>query len=304
MAKEHESSDNQSGAINKRPILRKAAIAGFALAIFIGIFSVAVLVWNNVSVVSDAAFAKRVDAAMELAEKWVEHHKMDILKRKNIALLKMLSECDELKANAVFKEIIGNFLAVKSRPECWKRLIDPNWPVDELELNRTIEKEYIDNKWVLYAIAPDKAKITPEELHLFDPKRWKQRQLTHQLNALVRFKKAKKADEELDKLIEHLCDRLSGELVFDVPVVDIYIQKVTFVLRAGFPEKIRPRWVERIIANQLPDGGWNDRWFCFTSNRRPMLDFGTPPSNQHAAVQALTALYLVKYRYPEHFNLK
>ena len=140
---------------------------------------------------------------------------------------------------------------------------------------------------------------------MFDPQQWQRRQLTHQLNALVTLKKrSRKADEKLDELIEHLCERLSGELVFDIAVVDIYIQKVTFVLRAGFPKKIRVRWVERIIANQLPDGGWNDRWFCFTSGRRPILGFAGPPSDQHATIQALTALYLVKYRYPEHFGLK
>jgi hypothetical protein len=305
MVEEHKSLAHQGGTINKRPVLRKAAIGGLVLAIFIGVFGVGVLVYNNVSVVSDETFVRRLDTAIELAEKWVEGHKVDILEKKNAALLKMLSECNELKASLLFKEIIRNFLAAKSRPECWKHLIDPNWPVNELELNRTIEKEYIDNKWVLYAIATDKAKITPEELHLFDQQRWQGRQLTHQLNALVTLRKRSgKADIKVEELIEHLCERLSGELVFDAAVVDIYIQKVAFVLRAGFPEKIRIRWVERIIANQLPDGGWNDRWFCFTSGRRPIFDFSTPPSDQHATIQALTAIYLVKYRYPEHFGLK
>jgi hypothetical protein len=305
MANEHKTPANQGDTKTERPILRKAAIAGLVLVVSTGIFGVGVLVYNNISTVSDAVFAKRVDAAIESAEQWVKSHRMDILIEKNAALLKMLNECDELKANPLFKEIIRNFMAARSRPECWKRLIDPNWPVDEVELNRTIEKESIDNKWVLYAMAPDKARITPEEMHLFEPERWQRRQLAHQLNALVTLKKrSRKTNEKLDELIEHLCERLSGELVFDAAVVDIYIQKVAFVLRAGFPEKIRARWIERIVANQLPDSGWDDRWFCFTSNRRPIFGFVTPPSNQHATIQALTALYLVKYRYPEQFGLK
>lgn len=305
MAKEHKSSDNQGGTKTKRPILRKAVIAGLVLTVLTGIFGVGVLVYNNVSAISDAVFAKRVDTAIESAEKWVKNHRMDILEEKNAALLKMLSECDEVKANPLFKEIVRNFMAARFRPECWKRLIDPNWPVDERELNRTIEKGGIDNKWVLYAIAKEDAKVTAEEMHLFDPQRWQRRQLTHQLNALVTLKKRSgKTDEKLDDLIEHLCERLSDELVFDMAVVDIYIQKVAFILRASFPEKIRTRWVERIIANQQPDGGWNDKWFCFTSGRKPLLGFAAPPSDQHATIQALTALYLVKYRYPEHFGLK
>jgi hypothetical protein len=305
MTNEIKSPDNQEGKKSQRRVLRKAAAAGLAFIVLGGIFGAGALIYNNVSVVSDADFAKRIDVSIASAEQWVKNNRMDILQVKNAALLKMLKECNELKANLLFEGIIENFMATKVRPECWKRLIDPNWPVDVLELNRIIEKESIDNKWILYAIAKEDAKITPEEMHLFDPQRWQRRQLTHQLNALVTLKKRSgETNEKLDELIEHLCERLSSELVFDMAVVDIYIQKVAFVLRADHPEKIRVRWVERIIANQQPDGGWNDRWYFFTSNRRPIFNFAVPPSDQHATIQALTALYLVKYRYPEQFGLK
>ncbi|MBN1392172.1 MAG: hypothetical protein JW947_05145 [Sedimentisphaerales bacterium] len=301
-----KSPDNQDGTRSARsPVLRKAAAAGLVLIVLGGAFVSAALIYNNLSIVSDTDFAERVDKSISSAEQWVKNSRMDILQVKNAALLKMLKECNEFKANLLFDGIIENFMAMKVRPECWKRLIDPNWSIDELELNRTIEKESVDNKWVLYAIAKEEAKITPEAMHLFDPKRWQRRQLTHQLNALVTLKKrSRETNERLDELIEHLCRRLSSELVFDLAVVDVYIQKVAFILRAGHPEKIRIRWVERIIANQQPDGGWNDRWYFFTSNRRPIFNFASPPSDQHATIQALTALYLVKYRYPERFGLK
>jgi hypothetical protein len=305
MAKEHESSNNRGGTKVGHSVLRGIVTGGLILAVLMIVSCTAAMLYNNVSIVSDAVFANRVDTAIESAEKWVNSHRSDILEVKNVALLKMLSECDEVRANPLFKEIISNFLIARSRPECWKRLIDPNQPVNAIELNQTIEKESIDNKWVLYAIATEQAEITPQEMKLFDRHRWQRRQLTHQLNALVTLKKRSgKPDEKLDEIIEHLCERLSKELIFDMAVVDIYIQKVAFVLRAGHPGKIRVRWVERIIDNQLSDGGWNDRWFCFTSNRRPIFDFAAPPSNQHATIQALTALYLVKYRYPEQFGLK
>lgn len=87
-------------------------------------------------------------------------------------------------------------------------------------------------------------------------------------------------------------------------MVDIYIQKVAFILMADHPEKVRIRWIEKIIANQQPDGGWNDRWYCFSSSRIPIFNFATPPSDQHPTIQAMAALYLVKYRYPEQFGLK
>ncbi len=305
MTEEHKLSGNKHGSKNKRSIFRGATAAAVIFIALMVLAGAVILAFNNVSFLSGATFAKRVDIAIESSEKWVEEHREDILKKKNVALLKMLDECGKLRPNPVFEEIIESFMEMRVRPECWKRLIDPNWPVNEWELNQTIEKEAIDNKWVLYAIAPEKAGVSAEELDLFNPERWQQRQLTHQLDALVTLRKrGVKSDEKLDELIEHLCNRLSKELIFDSAVVDIYIQKVTFILRAGFPEKIRKRWIERIIANQLPNGGWNDRWLCFNSSSKLEFGFTTPPSNQHTTIQALTLLYLVKYKYPEQFGLK
>lgn len=303
MAEEHKPPDKRNDVVMKRSFLRKAVITVLASAVLVGVFGTGVLVYNNVSFASDEAFAKQVDVAIEKGLAWTNEHRSEIQKKKNVALIKMLNEVVNLRATPIFSDIISSFMAAPAQPKCWKRQVDPNWPVDEVELNITIEKESLGNKWVLYAMAPDKAKITPEEMQLFEPERWQWRKLTHQLDALIILRRNKRANEELDKLIQHLCNRLSSELVFDVAVVDIYIQKVAFILRAGLPEKIRRRWVERIIANQLPDGGWNDRWFCFTSGRRPIF-VAPPPSDQRATLQALTALYLVRYRYPEHFGLK
>jgi len=306
MNKEYKTPDKRNKTPGKQRIIRRTLLRAVFIIVFIVVFIIAaVWAYNNVSLCSDEAFAKRIDIAIEKALTWTKAHRAEILKRRNIGLIKMLKEIEKLRATSVFSDIIGYVISTPARPKCWSRLVDPNCPVDELELNITINKESLDNKWVLYAIAPDKAKITPEQMHLFDRNRWQGRKLTHQLDALIILRRTSGPSKELDELIEHLCNRLKKELVFDIPVVDIYIQKVTFILRAGLPQKVRRRWLERIIANQLPDGGWNDRWFCFMSDsKRPLFDFNTPPSNQHATLQALTALFLVRYRYPEYFGLK
>lgn len=288
--------------VKRRPILRRTIYATLFLTVLIVVSGIGALIHNNVSLTSNDAFAAQIDAAIASAEKWVSSNKKDILEKKNIGLLKMLRECNELKANTTFEEIVRHFLATKSRPECWKRLIDPNWPVNELELNQAIKNENTDNKWVLYAMAPDKARIAPEEMHLLEPGRWRGRKLAHQLDALTTLRRTKGATEQLDGLIEHLCNRVSNELFFDVLKIDI--GQVAFVLRAGFPEKINRRWVERIAASQLPDGGWNNRWCCFVLEKRSVFDFSLPPSNQHDTLLALTVLYITRYQYPEHFGLK
>jgi len=289
----------------KHPILRRVAVAAaFIPAVALGPIAVA-LAYNNMSFTSDKAFAKQLDEAIEKALAWLKANKQTILGKKNITLIKMLNEVNDISPQPLFSDIITSFLATPSRPHCWNRLIDPNSHVDDVELNITIDKEYLDNKWVLYAMAPDKAKVSGDQLGLFNRRKWHRRKLTHQLDALLLLKRTDGQGRNLDELIEHLAERLSDQLVANMAVVDLYVQKVTFVLRAGHPEKIRKRWLERIIANQRADGGWDDRWFCFTSDtRKPVFDSRGKSTNQHATIQALTALYLVKERYPEQFGLK
>jgi len=279
-----------------RIIITAAALAPLAIL-------AAILAYNNISLTTDKTFEKKLNTALENALQWTEANKQSILNKKNIALVKLLNECNQAKNNPLFSQILADYLNTPARPKCWKRLLDPDYHVDRVELNITIKEEYLDNKWVLYALAPDKADADPKKLGLFDPNRWQRRKLTHQLDALLLLRKTR-PDPNLDLLIDRLCQRITTQLITDFAVIDLYIQKVAFVLRAKHPEKIRKRWLERIIENQLPDGGWNDRWFCFTSQtRKPLFDLKNPPSNEHATIQAMTALYLVRHKCPKHFRL-
>jgi hypothetical protein len=303
MAQPENQQEAAVGRKKSRRGRRAIALSAAGLLAAVIVLSAAVIAYNNLSLCSDAAFAVKLDAAIANGDRWVAEHRAEISETRNAALLTMLRECSDLNDNAVFEDIVNTFLkeALRNYTRCWKREIDPNWPVDAIELHTAISKENIDNQWALYAVAPDKAGVTAEQLDILNRDRWQGRQLTHQLFALTMLRDRNTHDAQLDELIEHLCDRLSGELVFDAAVVDIYIQKVMFVLRAGHPDKIRRRWVERIIANQGPDGGWNDRWLCLTSARRPRFD--SPPSDQHATIQAVAALYLVRYAYADRFGI-
>ncbi len=301
MEKSHEAQDKKIDVVKKHPILRKVVIAAIVFAFFMGVLYAVMLVNNNVSFISDEAFAKQIDEAIENALVWTQAHKAEIIKRKNLGLIKMLNDINELKATPLFSDIVENVMVSPLLPNCWKRLINPNCPTDEAELNASIKEQPLDNKWILYAVAPDKANITPEQLQLFDPHRWWGRRLAHQLDALTTLRETKGPNEEIDWLIEHICSRLRVELTFDALVVDI--GKNLFIMRAGHPEKIRRRWIERIIAKQSPDGGWDNRWFCFSSNVEIISDFASRQTNQHDTLLALAVLYMVKYQYPEHFSL-
>ena len=278
----------------------RISIAAIFCAAVLG--SVLVIAFNNCSIYNDKKFPDEINKAIEKATDWVHNNETEILKAKNVALIKMLQDCNNLYPAGRFGVICDKFMAAPAYLACWKALIDPNFPVKKFELNQAIKNEYIDNKWTLYAIAPDKADITPEQIELFSPDKWNGRQLTHQLWSLIPLRKTQpKVNNE--ELINHLCNRITHQLPFNIAMVDIYIQKIAFVLYAGHPEKIRRRWVERVINNQRSDGGWNDRWLCFESRKRPVLSLKQPSSDQHATIQALWLLCQVKYRYPKNFGL-
>jgi len=298
----HKAQDKKNDDVKKHPVLRKAVIATIILAFLTGVLYTVMFVNNNVSFISDEAFAKQIDAAIEKALAWTQTHKTEIMIRKNFGLIKMLNDINKLKSIPVLSDIVENIMVSPELPNCWKRLFDPNRPIDMFELNSLMKKEHLDNKWVLYALAPDEAKITPEQLQLFEPERWWGRRLAHQLDALTTLRNTKGANEEIDELINHLCNRLRVEITFDALIVDI--GKNVFILRAGHPEKIRRRWIERVIAKQSQDGGWDNRWFCFSSNVEILPDFTSRKTNQHDTLLALTLLYMVKYQYPEYFGLK
>ncbi|MEE8458343.1 MAG: hypothetical protein V3S08_00635 [Phycisphaerales bacterium] len=254
--------------------------------------------FNNVALMSGDQFDRRLDDAIKRATGWIRTNQGEIASTKNVAMYMLLQDCHEIHPEPLLAELVDQYLAGSITPDCWRRVLDRGHPVDRAALNRTIADEMMDNRWMLYAIAPEKGRLDAEDLEgLFDPDRWSGRHLTHQLMALVRLREDGAASPQCEQTIEKLCTRIAAQLRLDIAVVDLYIQKIAVVLDAGHAELIDRRWVERVIENQSRDGGWNDRWCrVFTSFRRPALDLADPPSNQHATIQALWLLYQVKYR--------
>jgi hypothetical protein len=277
-----------------------------AVVILIVLVGFGLYIYNNAALMSNDEFSRRLDIGIERAISWVETHKADIHQWNNIALIRMLQDCESMRSHPATKELVDYYVTTPANPDCWRRLLNPAHFVRSFEINPLIEKEPIDNKWILYAIAPEKAQLDRDALDgLFDDQRWRQRQLTHQLWALIHLRRSGGPEPKTSAAIDAVSRRLSRQLQFDLAVVDIYIQKIAFTLFAGHPELIRRRWVERVLAAQRDDGGWNDRWgLVLQSRKRPAFDFSDPPSDQHATIQALWLLYQVKYRYPDHFGAK
>lgn len=260
---------------------------------------------NNVSMMDEEQFSRRVDVGIARAREWLVAHRAAVVKKKNVPLMRMLQYCDELQHDPLYEGIVDEFVQRPARGSFQKRLIDANHPISATELNRTIRQSPIDVKWMLYALDPEKAELTEEEhAGMWDGDKWGGRVLTHQLWAFIHLPASGDPEGKRQEMITYLSKRIAGQLRSDMAVVDIYIQKIAFVMLAGHGELISQRWIERVLKNQGEDGGWNDRWMWFWGSRwRPYCDLATPASDQHATIQGLWLLYQVKYRYGEQFGL-
>lgn len=98
---------------------------------------------------------------------------------------------------------------------------------------------------------------------------------THQLMGLRLAQRHDCGVPGLDDSIHELQISISRQLRFDPRLIDLYIQRALTLVESGAADRLNPRWLERIIAAQLPDGSWDDldpilflgddRYFGFTS---------------------------------------
>jgi len=130
---------------------------------------------------------------------------------------------------------------------------------------------------------------------MFSPTKYTWGARHHQLLALVMYRDFNGDNPELDSVINHLSEKIARDAHFDFRVGDSYIQRTTFVLAAGHPDLIRGRWLGRILDNQMPDGSWKYCWYGWC---RGIFEFNaTNPG--HATVQAVWAVTMLKYHYPQ-----
>jgi hypothetical protein len=77
----------------------------------------------------------------------------------------------------------------------------------------------------------------------------------HQLFALYLSRKFKGNTPELDRIMIRVENRIAAEAAFDFRVTDLYLQRIAFLLAAGRPDLVKPRWVERALTAQQSDRG-------------------------------------------------
>src|ERR1022692_2611825 len=217
----------------------------------------------------------------------------------NAATAHMIVDCASLSDEPRIKAIGSSFLeAWRVEANVFGRMVDPALPMNapsDPELRRL--EEYM--RWILHGAAPNDVPLSPRELEdMFSPDKNRTGKATHQLFALYYYRKSKGSTPELDRLMQRIEARIAWEAALDFRVTDLYLQRIAFLLAAGRPDLIQPRWVDRAFDAQQIDGGWLRDWHCWS--RTPYrFYFSDKGPTAHATAQGMWVACMLKYRYPE-----
>ena len=278
-------------------------LAGLSGLGFLG--SVGPLFWNNVGGgASHAEFKKGLKRALQASRDWTLCKDFASLEAQqarvseflsNPALLLMVADCSRMAGDKELGVLVDTFVAANQNNP-WLRMLDSKSrfvaPPPEYS------KRLLDyQRWFLWVMAPDRIQLArSERADLESPDGMGRGRLTHQLFAWVLYRNTYGRSPSLDARIRHLAERVAGEAFVDFRVTDQYLQRVAFLLYAGHPDLVRPRWVERVLAAQQNDGGWTWAWYGWEPQ---VFHFRIPEehSTAHPTAQGLWIVHMLEYRY-------
>jgi hypothetical protein len=270
-----------------------------AAALFVG--ALALLVVNNnysFSRMTRDEFRNRLDLAVAGGTEWLAARKISIAcDDPNPVLLYMVRDMANLSEEARLRDIVALHLATSPNYPS-RRMIDEKAEfVSPGPRELALMQDY--QRWLCHACAPSQFPLEEDDrAAMLSPTMHCRGSLTHQLFALCILRQRGSADENLDALIDTLCERVAAAAAWDFRVTDMYIQRAAFLAAAGRPDLIKRRWIERILAWQQENGGWKWSWHGWGSRIGEFHSWSQVP-NAHTTVQGVWLLYLLKYRYPQ-----
>jgi hypothetical protein len=279
----------------RKPVWRW--LTGFLL---VGVAGLALLILNNnisLSHPSRGTFAFQLDRATERGTNWLDAHSVAIMR--NAALVYMVVDMADMSGDVRLRRFVNGYLQNPFIPsDVWRRMVDAKAEIrspTRTELDRWAEYQ----RWMAYGVAPNLVQLADtERADMFSTDKYIWGKRTHQLIALILYRKHGENSQIVHNLIDHLCEGIAFEANWDIRVTDLYLQRIAFLLAAGRPDLVKQRWVERILAGQEEDGGWKESWHGWGPG---LFAFNVPdrwPSD-HATVQGMWIVYMLKYRYPE-----
>jgi len=277
--------------------LLSAAMAIILLLLAIALFN------NNYSLgrPSRATFSEQLNRKLDSAISWIKDN--GSLSERNPSLMYMIADMERMshdrRLQAVLDHYQNNHFLLSSDPLdlVFARIVARNANVPAIRVP-DFGGALNEVAWTAYAVAPDKVSLAADDrASMFSPTKFSWGRRQHQLVTLVIYRDYNGGSPELDNTINYLAEKVARDAHYDGRITDSYVQRTAFVLGAGRPDLIRPRWVERILDRQNSDGSWNYCWYGWC---RGILDFQLEDrGSAHTTVQAAWALASLKYRYPQ-----
>jgi len=298
-APESSAERQPSKSLGRRVVKAIAAL----VVLVVGLFAFAVF-YNNVSLrhPTQAEFSAQLDRAIDSSTDWIVKHP-DI--QGNPPLMFMIGDMAQMSADPRLQQFTQSYLnsryaRVPGRPLTWyyAHWVDASVPLPVVPQGAIGYMGWQD-RWFTYATAPDRVPLADEDrANMFSPSKYSWGTRLHlQLIALDIYRHYNGATPELNAAINPVTEGVANDAFWDFRVSDSYEQRSAFMLAAGRPDLVKPRWIERILANQQADGAWDYCWYGWC---RGVLEFRSGTGDQgHSTVQAAWALYQLKYKYSD-----
>ena len=288
-----------------RKLAQGAALLLAAIGIFYGY-----LVWQNNRQVTDpdaAAFRHSLAAAVD----WLERNEGQLLTRNNPMLWRMIQRSAELTKDPYLQDLFAPSRArhvTARRARIWYPLfVEHAWvPVRTEDVERL--PDY--NRLFIYAITCD-AELgrQPDIAAQLDAGSCDRHPLrpacaTHQLMGIRLMQRKGCGDPQaLAATVARLQDRIDRQLTLDPRVVDVYLQRVLMLVESGARDRVKPVWLQRVLAAQQEDGGWSGfdpllplpggRALAFSGYG---ISIGRPRGDFHATAQGVLLMSLLLHR--------
>lgn len=285
-----------------RPLLAIPVVAaiGFALAVLN----------NNVSFsgLSRADFTNSLDRSLAASTDWTANQfPSDGSQRlmvtdsgaafaSNPALVHMLVDLSGISGDLRLQEISSKIVAVYRRTPVGLvgKMVDPT-----IAEPPTVDPKFEEyQRWMVHAISPAELPLSDAEWANMFSDKLRMYNLTHQLFAFYFSRKFHGDTPELHGLMDRAEQRIATEATYDFRVTDLYLERIAFLLAAGRPDLVKPRWVERALAAQRSDGAWPYTWGAWGPHLLGFADSGER-SLAHPTGLGMWLTNMLKYRYPE-----
>jgi hypothetical protein len=259
--------DSKAGRSMKTWLARLAKATPFAILLVAGLGAWAIWFGNrDVPPVTRPQQQQSYQRAVD----WIRANEAQVLKDPNAALWWMLQTAAQRTHDPYLLELVRkstDSTYVGDRAGLpWKRMLDPTAEVTLNLFNTEALRPYqrffyhaltclpvsLDDGDTNRFLAGNACRPQAIQVWLKDPAC-----TTHQLMGVQLFQRMGcPTQENLQALKFTLLSDIDQQMRFDVMVKDTYFQRVLALLWGGDRDRVKPVWLQRVLASQLPDGGW------------------------------------------------